>query len=225
MNSDAHDSPQIAHLRRDYQLRALLESEAPTEPHALFAQWLADAIAAHQDKIIAEPNAMVLSTLSPTGQPRGRTVLLKGYDSRGFVFYTNYTSTKGNQLAASPLASLTFGWLELERQVCIEGSIEKVSLEQTATYFHSRPRGSQLGAWASPQSQVVPDRATLEQHLADTEARFAEQPVIPPPPNWGGYRLIPTVIEFWQGRTNRLHDRLRYTRQAEGTWLRERLAP
>ncbi|SDT05643.1 pyridoxamine 5'-phosphate oxidase [Halopseudomonas sabulinigri] len=211
--------PTIADLRRDYTRDGLTEAQAPDEPHLLFATWFAQAVEIET----TEANAMMLATVDEQGQPHLRTLLLKGFDERGFVFFTNYQSAKGEQLATQPRAAMTFWWHDLERQVRIEGQVEKVSDEESDVYFHSRPAGSRLGAWASPQSQVIAGREVLEQRLAALEIQYAEdQP--PRPPHWGGYRLVPQVIEFWQGRASRLHDRLRYQLQ-DGQWRRERLAP
>lgn len=170
-----------------------------------------------------EVNAMTLATVDDHGRPFSRIVLLKGYDERGFIFYTNYESRKGRQLKHDPRASLTFYWSEQERQVCVVGEVSKISREETEVYFRSRPRGSQIGAWASNQSQPVKDRAELEECWRAIEKQYPGD--IPPPPHWGGYVLKPAAIEFWQGRPNRLHDRFRYTRQADGSWKIERLAP
>lgn len=212
---------QIAALRRDYMQRGLNEADIDPDPIQQFALWFADAM---KSEAVAEPNAMVLSTVDPAGQPRGRFVLLKGFDARGFVFFTNQESAKGRALESNPRAALTFGWVPLERQIIIEGSVSKMEREAVEHYFSTRPRGSRLGAWASPQSDVIPDRAVLEENLRAAEAKFPGETPVPPPPQWGGYRLAPERIEFWQGRTNRLHDRLRYRREGE-RWLIERLAP
>jgi pyridoxamine 5'-phosphate oxidase len=187
---------------------------------AHFGRWLTDAITAG----LPEPNAMVLATADGRGRPSARTVLLKGYDERGFVFYTNYDSRKGRELAANPYASAVFGWLPQYRQVRVEGVAAPVGRAETAAYFAVRPRGAQIGAWASPQSTVIGSRRDLEAAVAAAEERFAGTDDVPPPPNWGGYRLVPDAVEFWQGRENRLHDRLRY-RRGDEDWLLERLAP
>lgn len=211
--------PTIADLRRDYTRDGLTEAQAPAEPHALFSTWFAQAVEIET----TEANAMMLATVDADGQPHLRTLLLKGFDERGFVFFTNYQSAKGEQLSMQPLAAMSFWWHDLERQVRIEGAVEQVSPEESDAYFHSRPMGSRLGAWASPQSQVIAGREVLEARLAALESQYTElQP--PRPPHWGGYRVVPTLIEFWQGRPSRMHDRLRYRLQA-GQWQLERLAP
>lgn len=209
----------LADLRKDYSLAGLLERNLARDPFRQFDQWFREAEAAK----LNEPNAMTLATANNEGTPSARTVLLKGVDGRGFVFFTNYESLKARDLATNPSASLVFPWLELERQVIISGTVIKVSREETDAYFQSRPIGSQLSAWASAQSTIIPDRDTLEASLNAIKARYAGQPV-PTPPHWGGYRLSPTTVDFWQGRRNRLHDRLRYRRTDDG-WTIERLAP
>ncbi|UWP82273.1 pyridoxamine 5'-phosphate oxidase [Dactylosporangium fulvum] len=180
-----------------------------------FATWFADAV----ESDVPEPNAMLLATASADGRPSARTVLLKGYDQRGFTFFTNYESRKGDDLAGNPRASLVFPWYALHRQVIVLGTVEKVAREETEEYFAKRPRSAQLGAWASPQSSVLRSREELERRFADAERRFGDG-VIEPPPHWGGYRVTPEEVEFWQGRPSRLHDRLRFTRHGV-----ERLAP
>lgn len=210
----------IADLRRDYTQAGLTEADADFNPFKQFQTWFDQALSAE----LPEPNAMTLATATASGKPSARIVLLKGFDEKGFVFYTNYSSHKGQELAENPWASLVFWWVELERQVRIDGSVEKVSQEESEAYFQSRPVGSQLGAWASPQSEVIASREELEKKIAELEEKYKNE-TIPKPPQWGGYRLIPHELEFWQGRPNRLHDRLRYRQQTDGTWLRERLAP
>jgi pyridoxamine 5'-phosphate oxidase len=196
-----------------------VESEATADPLVQFRQWFDEAIRAE----LLEPNAMTLATVAPDGSPAARIVLLKGLDDTGFVFFTNYESAKGRQLAHQPRACLLFFWGELERQVRITGQVERLPEEESLAYFRSRPRGSQLGAWASPQSRVIASRDELDAQLTQLEARYADAD-IPLPPFWGGYRVIPAAVEFWQGRPSRLHDRLLYTR-AGGEWTRVRLAP
>lgn len=210
----------LADMRRDYSLAGLLEKDLAKNPFRQFEQWFQEAEAAK----IAEPNAMTLATAGRDGRPSARTVLLKGCDGRGFVFYTNYESRKGRELDANPRATLLFPWVAMERQIIIEGAVTRVSREAAEAYFHSRPRGSQLAAWASPQSTAVAGRAVLEESYRVVDKKY-EGRTVPLPPNWGGFRLAPETVEFWQGRRSRLHDRLRYTLQADGGWLRERLAP
>lgn len=189
--------------------------------HGQFARWFADAVACG----LAEPNAMVVATADQRGRPSSRTVLLKEYDERGFVFYTNYQSRKGAEVLVNPYASLLFPWFAMQRQVVVCGSVVRVDRAETEEYFAQRPRGSQLGAWASPQSQVVPDRATLDERFTAVVERFPPGTPVPPPPHWGGLRVIPDTVEFWQGRADRMHDRLRYRRSGQGGWIIERLAP
>ena len=198
----------------------LTEDMLAENPMDQFAVWMADAVAAG----VFEPTAMVLATVSASGRPRARTVLLKHHDSGGFTFYTNRTSRKGTDLAEVPRASLAFPWYSMHRQVIVEGSVSALSVEESEPYFHSRPRGSQLGAWASRQSTVIGSRAELEDRYAELERRWPDGMDVPMPDFWGGYLVIPDVVEFWQGRTNRLHDRFRYRREA-GRWVSERLAP
>ncbi len=211
----------LADMRRDYTREGLCESQAPAEPFSLFEQWFAEAVKTEQ--LPVEPNVMSLATVDDEGRPHCRVLLLKGLDQRGFTFFSNYDSAKGQQLLAQPFAAMTFFWPTLERQVRIEGRVERVTQVESDAYFQVRPMGSRLGAWASPQSQVIKDRAELESLLAQTEQRFLDQ-APHCPPHWGGYRLVPERIEFWQGRVSRLHDRLNYRLQ-NGNWLRERLAP
>ena len=210
----------LADLRKDYTLAGLAEKDLARDPFRQFEKWFQEAEAAK----LTEPNAMTLATASPDGRPSARTVLLKGLDGRGFVFYSNYESRKGRELALNARVALVFPWIALERQVLIEGTVTTVAREESAAYFHSRPRASQLGAWVAQQSSVIPGRATLEEAMKALEKKHAGAE-IPLPPNWGGYRVAPETIEFWQGRRSRLHDRLRYRRDQEGGWLVERLSP
>lgn len=213
----------IAQLRREYEGHGLLESDASQDPLEMFGRWFEQS----KEAGVYEPNAMTLATASAEGEPASRIVLLKGFDERGFVFFTNYESDKARHLEDNPRASLTFYWDRLHRQVRIAGPVQQVSREETEAYFHSRPRGSQLGAWASAQSRVLADRAALDRRYAELEARYAGGE-IPVPPHWGGYRLDPKSLEFWQGRSSRLHDRLRYRREADhggDGWVIERLGP
>jgi pyridoxamine 5'-phosphate oxidase len=209
----------IADLRKSYERAELDEQASQLDPTAQFDQWLKEAIAAD----VPEPNAMSLATVGSNLRPSIRVVLIKGFDASGIVWYTNYASRKGQELAGNPYAALQFHWVELERTVRIEGTVEKVSDEESDVYFHSRPLDSRIGAWASPQSEVISSRGVLVANAALYGAKFLLQP--PRPPHWGGYRLKPDNWQFWQGRKSRLHDRLRYTLQADGAWLRERLAP
>lgn len=211
----------LADMRRDYTRDGLSEANAPQDPFVLFHQWFEQAVQTEQAPV--EPNAMSFATVDEQGRPHCRVLLLKALDERGFTFFTNYDSAKGAQLAHSPFAAMTFFWPALERQVRIEGRVEKVLAEESDAYFHVRPLGSRLGAWASPQSQVIRDRAELERLLAETEQRFLDK-APHCPPHWGGYRLLPERMEFWQGRASRLHDRLDYRLEAGG-WDRQRLAP
>jgi pyridoxamine 5'-phosphate oxidase len=209
----------LADLRRDYTMAGLNEKDLAREPFRQFEKWFGEAQAAK----IPEPNAMVLCTATRDGRPSSRVVLLKGVDGRGFVFYSNYESRKGRELESNPRASLTFPWITMERQVIVEGPVSRVAREESEAYFQSRPRASQLGAWVSQQSSIIPDRKLLDDSMKALEQKYAGQEV-PLPPNWGGWRLAPETVEFWQGRRNRLHDRLRYRRAAEG-WSLERLSP
>ena len=209
----------IADLRKSYERAELSESDSHAQPIDQFDQWLKEAI--HGE--VPEPNAMTLATVGSNLRPSTRVVLIKDYDARGIVWYTNYDSQKGQELAGNPYAALQFHWVEMERVVRIEGVVEKVSAEASDAYFHTRPLDSRIGAWASPQSQVISGRGVLVANAAKFGAQFLLQP--PRPPHWGGYRLKPDNWQFWQGRKSRLHDRLRYTLQDSGEWLRERLAP
>jgi pyridoxamine 5'-phosphate oxidase len=210
----------IADLREDYRLKSLDFTDVTNHPFPQFETWFQEAVAAQ----ILEPNAMVLATVAD-GKPSARVVLLKGLTTEGFVFFTNYNSRKGTELAANPHAALCFNWLDLQRQVRIEGLIEKISDADSDAYFNSRPFGSRVGAWASPQSQVIPNRTILEENLAEYTKKYENTEGTPRPPHWGGYVLLPTLIEFWQGRSSRLHDRIRYEKTVEGDWKIERLAP
>jgi pyridoxamine 5'-phosphate oxidase len=215
------ETPSPAAMRRDYTERdAFDEDDLAAGWVDQFAAWFADATAYG----LPEPNAMIVATASRDGHPSARTVLLKGYDVRGFVFYTNYTSRKGVETHQNPVASLVFPWFPMQRQVIVTGRVHRTSRAETEEYFASRPRGSRLGAWASPQSQVVPDRAAVESGLAAAIERFGTDGPVPVPPQWGGLRVAPETVEFWQGRGDRLHDRLRY-RDTGSEWVVERLAP
>jgi len=209
----------LAALRKDYALSSLSEADVDPDPIRQFDRWFVDALTAQ----VLEPNAMTLATATRDGVPSARIVLLKGVDARGFVFFTDYRSRKGAELSENPLAALTFLWKEIERQVRIAGAVSRVSSAESESYYRSRPLGSRLGAWASHQSAVIPSRADLEQRLHEVTERFAAGDV-PLPAHWGGFRVVPDEIEFWQGRTNRLHDRLRYRRDESG-WALERLSP
>lgn len=209
----------LAELRREYTMAGFREEDCLPDPFQQFDAWFRIALEAE----IPDVNAAALATCTPDGRPSNRMVLLKGADPRGFVFFTNYLSRKARELDANPHAALCIFWAPLERQVRVEGVVEKVSVAESDDYHRSRPRGSQLGAWCSVQSEVIPSRAVLEQRLAELEKQF-ENKEVPRPPNWGGYRLIPESIEFWQGRVNRLHDRIRF-RRSDSQWIRERLAP
>jgi pyridoxamine 5'-phosphate oxidase len=214
----------LQNLRKSYESAELSESDSLANPQDQFALWLKQAI----DGKVPEPNAMTLATVASNLRPSTRVVLIKGFDARGIVWYTNFDSRKGNELAGNPYAALQFHWVELERVVRIEGIVEKVSDEESDAYYQSRPMDSRIGAWASPQSQVIANRGVLVANAAKYGAQFL--PTMfkdgpPRPPNWGGYRLKPDSWQFWQGRRSRLHDRLRYTLDEQGEWIRERLAP
>ena len=212
------NTPSLADMRKNYQQAELLESNAAKHPLQQFTTWLNQALEAE----IPEPNAMTLATVSSTLRPSTRVVLIKGYDEQGIVWFTNYDSRKGRELAGNPFAALQFHWVELERVVRIEGRVEKISEAESDTYYHSRPLASRIGAWASPQSQTIASREWLQDELKNYANKFQQEP--PRPPHWGGYRLVPDTWEFWQGGGARLHDRLRYTNQQDN-WLMERLAP
>jgi len=219
MLRDLSFTSRLTDLRRDYMLRGLSEDDLDPNPIRQFDLWFKEAL---ESKVIVEPNAMVLSTVSTDGKPHARYVLLKGLDAQGFVFFTNYQSAKGRDLEANPHGALTFGWIEMERQVRIEGTVSKTLRSAVEDYFRTRPRGSRLSTWASDQSTVIPNREILVERMKEAERCYPED--VPPPPEWGGYRLIPERIEFWQGRTNRLHDRLLYRKEGP-RWIIERLAP
>jgi pyridoxamine 5'-phosphate oxidase len=209
----------LTDMRKDYGLAGLTEKDLAKDPFRQFEKWFQEAEAAK----VTEPNAMILSTTGRDGRPGNRVVLLKGVDGRGFTFFTNYDSRKSREMDANPNAALVFPWIAMERQVIVEGAVKRVSREESEAYFHSRPRASQLAAWASPQSTVIAGRAVLEESYRVIEKKYAGQEV-PLPPNWGGFRLAPESVEFWQGRRSRLHDRLRYRRETNGDWTVERLA-
>ena len=210
----------LADLRKNYSLGSLDAADADRNPFRQFDAWFAQAV----DAQLPEPNTMTLATVDSRGRPSARIVLIKVVDERGFVFFTNYESRKGHELAHNPFASLLFYWIELERQVRIEGTVVKTSEAESDQYFHSRPLGSRIGAWASEQSQVIESRAVLEAREKEISAQYGDLP--PRPPHWGGYRLVPDAIEFWQGRPSRLHDRLLYTRSADSSdWQIARLSP
>ena len=210
--------PEVAQLRNEYALKTLDERDVDRDPLKQFGVWMVEAIHAK----VPEPTAMTLATVDANARPSARIVLLKGVDPRGFVFFTNYQSRKGRELAGNPNAAMTFLWKELERQVRIEGRTEKVTQEESRTYFKTRPLGSRIGAWASPQSEAIENRAWLERRWAELAAQYGDSPACPP--HWGGYRVIPDYLEFWQGRQSRLHDRIAYRREGD-RWTIARLAP
>ena len=212
------NTPSLADMRKNYQQAELLESNAAKHPLQQFTTWLNQALEAE----IPEPNAMTLATVSSSLRPSTRVVLIKGYDEQGIIWFTNYDSRKGHELAGNPFAALQFHWVELERVVRIEGRVEKISPTDSDTYYNSRPLASRIGAWASPQSQTIASREWLQHELKNYADQFQQDP--PRPPHWGGYRLVPDAWEFWQGGGARLHDRLRYTNHQDN-WLMERLAP
>ncbi len=209
----------LSDLRKSYEQGALEEHETASEPLRQFEAWMAEALRSG----IPEPNAMTLATVGEGGRPSCRPVLIKDFDARGIVWYSNYSSRKGRELAATPFAALQFHWVELERVVRIEGRVERLSAQESDAYFASRPLNHRIGAWASPQSEVIPGRTAIVARAAEFGLKFGLHP--PRPPHWGGYRLVPDYWEFWQGRTSRLHDRIRYRLDAEGRWVKERLAP
>lgn len=215
-----HVNRNIADIRKDYQMQSLLEADIAINPFEQFNRWWDDAIKSELDEV----NAMTLATASVTGMPSARTVLLKSVSTNGFIFFTNYHSQKGKEMEENPQACLVFFWKELERQVRITGKVEKVSAAESDEYFNSRPVGSRIGAWASPQSNIIASRDILDANILKYEQQFAGGDIIRPP-HWGGYIVIPTVIEFWQGRSNRLHDRIQYSKLIDGGWKIDRLAP
>jgi len=210
----------MADLRKEYTLAGLRRRDLSPDPIQQFQKWLQNAI----DAKLSEPTAMTLATVDKNGRPSARTVLLKGVDQRGFIFFTNYQSRKGRELAENPQAALVLYWVELERQVCVTGSVTKTSRAESEAYFRSRPRGNRLGTWASDQHSVILNRDVLEARLKEFEMKYPGDD-IPLPPYWGGFALAPIEIQFWQGRPNRLHDRFRYTKQPDNTWQLERLSP
>ncbi len=209
------------HARKSYERAALDEHDIDHDPFQQFTIWYDEAVAAD----LPEPESMTLSTATRDGRPSARIVLLRGYDETGFCFFTNYSSQKGQELASNPYAALTFHWVELERQVRIAGRVEKLTAEESDAYFQSRPSQSRIGAWSSPQSNVIPNREILEQFFDKYQKQYSDETAIPRPEHWGGYRVIPERIEFWQGRPNRLHDRLQFSRMDQESWTLKRLAP
>ena len=209
----------IQEMRKEYSAAMLDVSDVLADPISQFQHWFQEAV----DAKTLEPNAMVLSTIKADGCPSARVVLLKGIELAGFVFFTNYNSGKGRQLDRNPLASLVFNWLELQRQVRIEGRVQKISATDSTAYFQRRPKSSQIGAWASPQSQIIADRSVIEQNVKALEKKYVSDEVLPRPDHWGGFLVVPTLVEFWQGRRSRLHDRIRYLKE-DDSWKIERLA-
>lgn len=214
-----------AAMRKQYRAEGLDEHELAADPMDQFARWFEDAARATLQGTLHEPNAVVVSTADAAGRPSSRTVLMKQYDARGFVFFTNYDSRKSRDLAENPHVSLLFPWHPIARQVIVSGTARRTGRDETAAYFRTRPHGSQLGAWASAQSSVIASRAELDASYAELSARYPEGEQVPVPPNWGGFRVAPRAVEFWQGRLNRLHDRLRYVAEPDGGWRVERLSP
>jgi pyridoxamine 5'-phosphate oxidase len=215
------DGIDLSGLRREYETQGLSRADLHHDPIEQFATWFSTAVSSE----LTDANAICLATATPDGKPTTRIVLLKGFDQRGFVFFTNYHSKKGRELDSNPRAAFSVYWAHLQRQICVSGGVEKTSREESRIYFQGRPRGSKLGAWVSHQSEVIDARRILDARLAEMSERFAGQDDIELPPHWGGYRIVPATIEFWQGRANRLHDRFRYTRQSDDSWAIERLAP
>lgn len=211
----------IANLRQDYKQKSLDIKDVQTDPIQQFKIWFEEALESN----LKEPNAMILATSDKTGMPNARVLLLKGFDEKGFVFFTNYESEKGKELSENPKAAMVFNWLDLERQVRIRGTIEKIKEEESTEYFQSRPKESQIGAWASPQSRVIASREVLERNQAYLQEEYKKAFVLPRPEHWGGYCLVPTEVEFWQGRSSRLHDRILFSKNAKNQWKIERLAP
>jgi len=211
----------VTDARKEYERGELDEATVDRDPVRQFSTWYDDAVAAG----VPEPEAMTLATCTPDGRPSARIVLLRGFDAHGFCFFTNYDGHKGRELSANPQAALVFHWADLERQVRIEGRVEKTSAAESDAYFKSRPATSRIGAWSSPQSEVIANRTVLENLFQEFQAAHPDDTAIPRPPNWGGYRVIPDRIEFWQGRRSRLHDRIRFRREGDGPWIIERLAP
>ncbi|SCK11268.1 Pyridoxamine 5'-phosphate oxidase [Streptomyces sp. AmelKG-E11A] len=226
MNRDSFDHPNPAAMREHYRAEGLAEGELAARPMEQFARWFRDAVRTADEGSLYEPNAMVVSTADAGGRPSSRTVLLKRYDDEGFVFYTNYGSRKARDLAENPQVALLFPWHPMARQVLVTGTAARTGRDETAAYFRTRPHGSQLGAWASAQSTVVTSRTELDTAYEELAARYPEGEQVPVPPHWGGFRVVPRTVEFWQGRANRLHDRLSYVREPDGPgWRVERLSP